>query len=157
MRTHKSELARAEIKISYQATKSPVIITGSNPANEVFQEVWNYQLLHAQMQVYALFLNQANAVMCWRLICSGTGTACPVDVKLIAAIACKTLASGVVIATNHPSGKILPSQADKIVSLKLKQALEMFDITFVDHLIVTENNYFSFVDSGLMYNPQTEI
>lgn len=150
----KSEWAVSEVEISYKPAKNPVKITGSHTANEIFQQIWDPQLLHVQEQFYVLFLNQANDVLCWRLIGTGTGKSCIVDNKLLATIVCKTLAHNVIIAHNHPSGNLKPSKADKQLTWQLQEMLRLFDVSVIDHLIITGNGYFSFADENLIYNPQ---
>lgn len=150
----KSEWAVSEVEISYKPAKHPVKITGSHTANEIFQQIWDPQLLHVQEQFYVLFLNQANDVLCWRLIGTGTGKSCVVDNKLLATIVCKTLAKNVIIAHNHPSGNLKPSKADKQLTLSIQEMLRLFDVQVLDHLIISGNGYFSFADENLIYNPQ---
>lgn len=154
MRDKKSTWAVSEVEISYKPAKHPVKITGSDTANEIFQQIWDPQLLHVQEQFYVLFLNQDNYVLCWRLIGTGTGNYCAVDNKLLATIVCKTLAHSVIIAHNHPSGNPKPSKADELLTRKLQEMLRLFDVPLIDHLIITGNSYFSFADENLIYNPQ---
>lgn len=154
MRNQRSEWAVSEVEISYKPAKNPVKITGSHTANEIFQQIWDPQLLHVQEQFYVLFLNQANHVLCWRLIGTGTGKSCVVDNKLLATIVCKTLAHNVIIAHNHPSGNLKPSKADKQLTWNIQEMLRLFDVQVLDHLIISGNGYFSFADENLIYNPQ---
>ena len=150
MRNRKSEWVVPEVKISYTPAKHPVRITSSDTANKIFRQIWDKQLLSIQEQLYALFLNQANDVLCWRLIGTGTGKSCDVDSKLLAVIACKTLAQNVIIAHNHPSGNLEPSKADKQLTWRVHEILNLLDINMLDHLIITENAYLSFVDEKLI-------
>jgi DNA repair protein RadC len=60
------------------------------------------------------------------------------------------LASGVIIMHNHPSGNTQPSNEDKNITSKLKQTLSIMDINLLDHLIITDQNYLSFTDEGLL-------
>jgi DNA repair protein RadC len=154
MRNKKSTWAVSEVKISYKPSKNPVRITGSHTANKIFQQIWDPQLLHVQEQIYVLFLNEANHVLCWRLIGTSTGNSCVLDKKLLAAIVCKTLAQNVIIAHNHPSGNLKPSVGDKQVTWQLQEILRLFDVNVFDHLIITGNGYFSFADENLIYNPK---
>ncbi len=71
------------------------------------------------------------------------------DIKLITCIAIKTLASGVILAHNHPSGSLKPSTEDLLITKKLSDSLKLFDIKIIDHLIVSpEGGYYSFADLG---------
>lgn len=71
-----------------------------------------------------------------------------VDVKLIIAEALKVLASGIILVHNHPSGEVKPSSADYALTEKIKKACVLLDISLLDHLIITRNNYYSFADEG---------
>lgn len=59
-------------------------------------------------------------------------------------------ATTMILSHNHPSGNIIPSLADEQLTLKMKQAAKMHDITVADHLIITSESYFSFADKGLL-------
>jgi DNA repair protein RadC len=73
-----------------------------------------------------------------------------VDPKIIYKIALEELASCIIVAHNHPSGNLAPSQADIDLTKKLKEAGRFLDIQMMDHLIITHQNYFSFADEGLI-------
>lgn len=73
-----------------------------------------------------------------------------VDIKLIARLAIEKFSSGVILIHNHPSQNAFPSDEDKILTAKIKSALNIFDIKVVDHLIITDNTYFSFTDEGIL-------
>ncbi|AQX47256.1 DNA repair protein RadC [Elizabethkingia meningoseptica] len=152
MRNRKSEWIVPEVEISYKPTKHSVRVTGSLTANKIFRQIWNRQLQHVQEQFYVLFLNQANDVLCWRLMNTGTHNRCIVDHKLLVAIVCKTLTQNIIIAHNHPSGSLQPSKADKQLTWKMQEILKPFDVHVLDHLIINGNDYFSFADEDLIAN-----
>ena len=72
------------------------------------------------------------------------------DPKLIFACALKAAASGIILAHNHPSGALQPSQADIQLTKKLADGGKLLDIQVMDHLIMTSEEYFSFADEGLL-------
>ena len=74
-----------------------------------------------------------------------------VDIRLVAKYAIDSLATSVIFVHNHPSGNAKPSIEDKKISEKLKDALRLFDIRLLDSIIITENDYYSMADEGLMY------
>ncbi|AIL46961.1 JAB domain-containing protein [Elizabethkingia anophelis] len=154
MRNRKSEWEVAEVQVSYLPTKHPVTINGSRMANEIFQQIWDKSLLYIQEQFYVLFLNQAHNVLCWRLISTGDGKSCIVDKKLLGAIVCKTLTQNVILAHNHPSGNLKPSKSDKRLTWDVQRMLQLFEVKVLDHLIITDNDYFSFADEDLIYSHQ---
>ncbi|WP_306551061.1 JAB domain-containing protein [Daejeonella sp.] len=71
------------------------------------------------------------------------------DVRLILSVALKTLASGLILAHNHPSGNLKPSEADKQITSKIRQAAKLLDIELLDHIIISSEGYYSFTDDGI--------
>jgi DNA repair protein RadC len=72
-----------------------------------------------------------------------------VDVRLVFKMALELGATALILCHNHPSGTLIPSDADKQITRKLKAAGQNLDIQVLDHIIVTENGYFSFNDNGI--------
>lgn len=70
-----------------------------------------------------------------------------VDIRIILGVALKCGASSIIMIHNHPSGKLVPSDADKTITKKLKQSCELSDIALIDHLIISKSGYYSFSDS----------
>ncbi len=112
------------------------------------------QFYNGDMGVYESFylvmLNRANGTTGWVKISQGGISGTVTDVRLIAKHAVESLCSSVIIAHNHPSGNLKPSKADIQIAKKIKEALKLFDIQVLDSLILTEDNYFSFADEGLI-------
>ncbi len=101
-------------------------------------------------EFWALYLNQGNYVVRKEQISKGGISYTAVDVRVILKIALEEMATGIFLAHNHPSGNLNPSQADKNLTRKIKEAATTFDIEIMDHLIVTQKSYFSFADEGLL-------
>lgn len=101
-------------------------------------------------EFWALFLNKSNQVIDKRRFSIGGVSATIVDVKLIAKHALEILASGVILAHNHPSGEVVPSNQDNQITKKIKEGLSFLDISLLDHIIVGDNKYYSFADEGLL-------
>lgn len=97
-----------------------------------------------------LYLNHANKLITQEIVSEGSLTATVVDTKLILRNALHHLASKLIIAHNHPSGNLNPSQSDIQLTSKLKDAASMMDIELLDHIIVAANTYFSFKDEGIL-------
>lgn len=143
----------AEIEISYKATHDrSVKISAAKFAYDVFMQMWDQSMIEIQEQFCVLFLNQNNEVLAFRLISSGTSSACVVDVNLILTLALKTRAKSIIMAHNHPSGNLTPSQHDKSITSTIKSACKLLNISLLDHLIVTSEGYYSFADEGVL-NP----
>lgn len=100
--------------------------------------------IEVQEHFIAIFLSQANKIIGYYHHSTGTINATMVDVELLTAVAVKTLAKAVIIAHNHPSGNLTPSEADRSLTRNVVKALKFFDITLLDHIIVTKNGYYSF-------------
>jgi len=101
-------------------------------------------------EFWILLLNNSARVISHHKMAQGGLNSTIIDVRLIAKKALENNALAVILAHNHPSGSLLPSQEDKSVTLKIKNALSLFDIKVFDHIIVGENNFFSFADSDML-------
>jgi DNA repair protein RadC len=91
-----------------------------------------------------------NTITGWVKISQGGTAGTVVEVKIIAKYAIDSLSNGVILVHNHPSGNTKPSDSDKDITNKVKNALELFEIKVLDHIIVTEANYYSFADEGII-------
>ena len=108
-------------------------------------------LADQSQEVFAvLFLNRRNEVEAEEILFKGGVAVTVVDPKIIFKAACNYLASGIILAHTHPSGNLQPSEADKKLTQYLKKAGELLEIRLLDHLIITDQNYFSFADEGLI-------
>jgi len=90
---------------------------------------------------FILLLNNANITIGYAKISQGGITGTVVDVRIIAKYAVESLATSVIIAHNHPSGNTKQSEADEQVSKKVREALKLFDIFLLDHIILTKDDY----------------
>jgi DNA repair protein RadC len=124
-----------------------VKITSSNVAYQIFQKRLS-DLPHEEFWI--LILNRANQVLKEENISKGGISGTVVDVRLICKSAIENNASGIVVAHNHPSGQVLPSEQDKSITQNLKEALKLFEISLLDHVIIGDNKYYSFSDNGLI-------
>ena len=122
-------------------------IASSTSVFELMQPVIG-ELPHEEFWI--VYLNNSNKVIQQNQLSKGGITGTLVDVRLALKTALEVGATGIILAHNHPSGTLKPSEADKQLTHKLKIAAQSLDITVLDHLIVTENAYFSFADEGLI-------
>ena len=99
---------------------------------------------------FILLLNRNNDTIGYAKISQGGITGTVVDVKIIAKYCVDSLASGVILAHNHPSGNLNPSVQDKEITYKIKEALKMLDTILYDHVILTADNFYSFVENELL-------
>lgn len=124
-----------------------VKIASSSSVFELLQPILG-ELPHEEFWI--LYLNNANKIIENLQISKGGITGTLVDVRITLKKALELSATSLILAHNHPSGNLNPSEADKQLTNKLKIAAESIDIKVLDHLIVTEKSYFSFADEGLM-------
>lgn len=102
-------------------------------------------------EVFAvLFLNKANKINHFEIISRGGLTGTVADPRIIFKIALEQDATSIVLCHNHPSGNLRPSKADEELTQKIKTAAKYLDILVMDHIIVSEEGYFSFADGGLL-------
>ena len=95
-------------------------------------------------------MNNSNKVISKSQLSKGGITGTVVDTRLVFKSAIENGAVAVILVHNHPSGTLVASEADKQITKKIKIAGESLDIKVLDHLIVTETNYFSFADEGIL-------
>ena len=121
-------------------------ITSSKAVYEIMQPIIG-ELLHEEFWV--LYLNNSNKVIYKSQLSKGGITGTVVDVRLIFKLALEHNATAIILSHNHPSGKLLASDADRDITKKLKFAGEQLDVKVLDHIIITENGYLSFQDEGI--------
>ncbi|MCZ8227981.1 DNA repair protein RadC [Flavobacterium sp.] len=115
-----------------------------------------YQEMHpiigelAHEEFWVLYLNNSNKIIFKAQLSKGGITGTVVDVRLVFKIALEQNAVAIVLAHNHPSGKLQASEADIQVTKKIKNAGLQLEIPVLDHVIVTEHSYFSFADEGIL-------
>jgi DNA repair protein RadC len=140
-----------EIQLSYNTNcRVKQKIVSSESAYELLLNHWGTNTIELQEEFKVLLLNKANCVLGIYNLSKGSTTSTLVDIKLIAAVAIKSNASSIIVCHNHPSGNFNPSETDKSITKKLKLATELFEITLLDHLIITKNGYYSFKDNGIL-------
>ena len=142
----------AEIQVSYKSKvkySEMRKIISSKDAEEILRNVWS-NVMELREEFYMLVLNRANKVLGYYLISQGGTAGTVVDPKLIFSVALKCHASAIILAHNHPSGNTKPSEADLKLTKNLVAGGKLLEISVLDHLILTSENFFSFADEGLM-------
>jgi DNA repair protein RadC len=105
-------------------------------------------LLHEEFWI--LFLNRSNRVINRMKLSQGGISGTVTDVRLAMKRAIECLASGIIVCHNHPSGNLNPSESDSKITQKIKEAGNLLDIQLLDHLIISDKDYYSFADNGLI-------
>lgn len=102
-------------------------------------------------EVFAvIFLNRANKINHFEIVSSGGITGTVADPRVILKKALEENAVSIILCHNHPSGSLKPSRADEELTYKIKEAAKYFDIKVIDHIIVSEDGYYSFADEGIL-------
>jgi len=101
-------------------------------------------------EFWVIYLNRKNAILTSRKLSMGGMTGTVIDIRLVLKSALEIHATSMIVCHNHPSGNLEPSDADKQITMKLKEASATMEIPLLDHLIVTQSGYYSFADEGLL-------
>ena len=143
----------AEVQLIYKS-KVPASqrrkITSSRDANDLLKENWNHDTLEHSEEFKVLLLNRSNAVLGIIAVSKGGISGTITDVRIILQAALKSNASGIIVCHNHPSGNLNPSESDTKITQKIKEAGNIMDIQLLDHLIINDEDYYSFADNGLL-------
>lgn len=138
------ELARR--KISDSSIQKVTVRSSKDVA-----EFLKLRLSDLPYEVFAvLLLNRANRIIHYEIISKGGITGTVADQRIILKLALLHGATGIILSHNHPSGNLQPSQADDLVTKNIQKAAEIMDIKLLDHLIVSDDGYYSYVDEGFL-------
>lgn len=141
----------SEIEVSYNPHRiADYKISNSSKTYELILSQWNWKEIEMLEEVKVIFLNRNNIVIGIYNLAKGGISQCTVDIRIILAVALKSLSTSIILVHNHPSGNLQPSQSDKEITQNLKEACKMVQIALIDHLIITKENYYSFADEGIL-------
>jgi DNA repair protein RadC len=136
------------LKYKRPKSKEPIYIREPEKPYELLRDNWSDTLDHVE-SMYLLLLSKSNEVLGVILHSTGGTSSTVVDNKTILQAVILSNASAVIMAHNHPSGTLEISGSDITVTRRLSQALNLFNITILDHLILTSDSYTSFVEQGI--------
>jgi len=143
----------AEVEVSYKSnyniTERPKI-NCSKDAYRILMQHWQSSKIELLEEFKVILLNSSNRALGIVDISTGGVQGTLADPKIIFAVALKTNSSKLILAHNHPSGNTIPSEADRILTQKLKDGGKLLDIDVCDHLIVTNHGYYSFADECII-------
>jgi DNA repair protein RadC len=122
-------------------------IRSSKDVSDIFQPLLS-DLMHEEFWI--LFLNRSNKVITRMKLSQGGLSGTVTDVRMIMKKAVECLASGIIVCHNHPSGNLNPSESDSKITQKIKEAGNLMDIQLLDHIIISDKDYYSFADNGLL-------
>ena len=144
-----SIVAAMELGRRRQATayREKMIVSASTDVANYLQTL----LKDYKHEVFAvLFLNRSNKINHFQIISEGGITGTVADPRIILKKALEEDAVSIILCHNHPSGSLKPSRADEELTFKIKEAAKYFDIKVLDHLIVSDDGYYSFADEGIL-------
>lgn len=146
-----SNLGEFEIQYKYTSTlENRPVIKSSKDAYKIVKQLYDMKKIGLQEQVSVLYLNNNNTIIGSCNLSRGALNGAVFDLRHILASALKLMATGVILSHNHPSGKMLASEQDKEITIKLKSALEQCDIKLLDHIIISPfDEYLSLKDEGI--------
>lgn len=142
----------SELEILYKPkikVKDRVKLKVHQDSVNFLRTIWSPDILLVE-SFYLVCLDNSGGVIGWKKISSGGVTCTIADPRIIFGIACTHLAPKIIIAHNHPSDSLLPSYQDKELTSKIRSAGLFMDILLVDHIILTEDEHYSFANSGLL-------
>ncbi len=124
-------------------------ISSSKDASEYIRQFY-FDDINIWESFFLLLLNQRRSTIGYAKISQGGVTSTIVDLRFIAKYVADTSATSIIIAHNHPSGNIHPSKSDRDITEKVKGLMKYFDCALLDHIILTEDSYYSFIDMGYL-------
>ncbi len=145
MKTFKSKLR--EVTAVYKSHQSieNIKVSSSQDANDFIRKVYPVAI-NIREAMLVLYLNNSNRTVGYSIASIGGITGTLVDIRLVLRDALLTQSTSIILVHNHPSGTPNPSQSDLSLTDKVKKAAEVMDIKLLDHLILTEDGYYSFVE-----------
>lgn len=148
MQGYKTKIPEFQLKkISTDILKEKIIDSQSSAR---YARQFYFDDLTIYESCFIILMNRNNNTIGYVKISQGGIAGTIVDVKLIAKYALESLASTVIVVHNHPTGNLNPSEADKRLTKSLKDVLKICEVDLLDHIILTEDNYFSFADNGIL-------
>ena len=138
----------AEIQVSYIPKKMlGSKISSSEDAYHVLKEFYPQETISLQERFIVAYLNRAHNVIGVYEASVGGLTGTIADPRLIISVGLKIAATSIILSHNHPSGNLKPSITDQELTNKIKEATKYFDMTVLDHIILSREGYFSFSDN----------
>ena len=123
-------------------------ISNSQGAYEILTNLFPENTMDYRETFIVLYPNRANQVLGYSVISQGGTSNTTVDIKMVIQTALLANASCIMLAHNHPSGNLHPSSDDNRITNRIIEAARLFDITVLDHIIITNESYYSFTDNG---------
>lgn len=146
----------AELKVTYKRGRRrdtrqhamPWTVTTAVKAEEYLRTLWDEDTIDLREEFVVLCLDATLTVLGWVRLHTGGLDSSPVDPRLVFGVALQTASAAIVVAHNHPSGKVEPSQQDEVLTQRLAVGAKLLGLRLLDHLIVGRTGYYSFAEVG---------
>ena len=141
-----------DVKLTYKtkvkSSERPVIHNSEDIYRLLVDHVYNEGTIQYKEYLKLILLNNSSKVLGLRNISEGGITETSADIRIIMQAAILGNATRIILAHNHPSGSLKPSTVDNLLTERVKNAAKLFNITLLDHIIVTDSGYYSYLDEG---------
>ena len=156
LKTFERTPSLAELKVSYRRGRPkggkqgrmPIFVASPVSCEKYLRTLWDDDTIELREEFVLLCLNGAHEVLGWVKLSTGGFNHASVNLRMVLAVALQTASSAVIVAHNHPSGSLKPSREDQALTRRLAEACELVGVKFVDHLIVSRDASYSFLDNG---------
>jgi DNA repair protein RadC len=148
MKTYKTNLC--EYKLICKEVETPYKRIKITEAKDVADYVRPFisETLMAFETFMVIGLNRANNTVGWGIVSQGCVERVMVDMKIIMKMALDMCCSNIILCHNHPSGSTKPSAEDRVLTKRVASACELVDLRLLDHVIITKEDYYSFMENG---------
>ncbi len=158
LKTYERTPSLAELKVSYRRGRGrdsnqlamPFVVTSPISAEQYLRTVWDKDTLELREEFVLVCVNTAHEVLGWVKLATGGIDIAAVDPRLVFGVALQVAAAGIIVAHNHPSGVVTPSEFDRAFTRRLKSGADVLHLGFLDHLIIGRTEAFSFARAGLL-------
>ena len=147
------KIPQIEISVKYTGNKSTELkkISSSHDTYDILKQMYSAENIYWTETLILICMNNRSKVIGYYKVSSGgtSGTVCDPKIIFTVALNCPGT-TNIILSHNHPSGEVSPSNADNKLTARIKEAGKILDIILVDHVIYTENGYYSYADEGAM-------
>lgn len=143
-------MKKKSVEFTLKAVKKDFPIEKIRSAQDIYNYARKFYFddINIYESVFIIMLNQAMNTIGYAKISQGGVSSCLVDKRIVAKYAIESLASAVIFVHNHPSGCLNPSKYDDQQTKEIKGCLQVFDIRLLDHVIISEDSFYSYNDEG---------
>lgn len=141
-----------EVEIHYKRPlfDTMIKISKSLDAEKTLRKYINPNRIDHKEFFWVMLLDNANHLLAIANVGTGSQNSVHINIKEIFQLALKTNAQGIILAHNHPSGRLVASSSDIKFTEKIQELAELLTLTLLDHIIITSESYLSFADTDLM-------